>query len=151
MRVRIDLKTPMRDGVELAADLYYPEHGERLWIGIQPWCDGHIGMFGSSYPGFTQILPATQRSSFVEGLVPMANQEDNYGHLRCDGVLQLQNTVNFVWLGDRLRQVVTGEFCELEEIYRRLPLQTALDDLADRAHALRRFQRSRHGFHRDAC
>ncbi len=192
MRVRIDLKTPMRDGVELAADLYYPEHGERFpvlllrspystqfprymqwmkrfvgagyavfmqdcrgryksegkwrpyvdetndgydtqeWIGIQPWCDGHIGMFGSSYPGFTQILPATQRSSFVKGLVPMANQEDNYGHLRCDGVLQLQNTVNFVWLGDRLRQEVTGEFCELEEIYRRLPLQTALDDLADR-------------------
>jgi putative CocE/NonD family hydrolase len=192
MRVNIDLKTPMRDGVNLVADLYYPEEGERFpvlllrspystqfprymewmkrfvaagyavfmqdcrgryksegiwrpyvdetndgydtqeWIGIQPWCDGRIGMFGSSYPGFTQILPATQRSSFVKGLVPMANQEDNYGHLRCNGVLQLQNSVNFVWLGDRLRQEVTAEYCELDEIYRRLPLVTALDDLADR-------------------
>jgi len=24
------------------------------WIGAQSWCDGTIGMFGISYPGFTQ-------------------------------------------------------------------------------------------------
>ena len=32
------------------------------WIGSQDWCDGNIGMYGTSYPGFTQLLPAPYRS-----------------------------------------------------------------------------------------
>jgi putative CocE/NonD family hydrolase len=209
VRVHLDLKVPMRDGVVLSADLYRPPAGERFpallcrtiydnqrprdvdwacafarhgyavvvqdcrgrydsdgrwepyvceaadgydtqqWIGAQPWCDGTIGTYGVSYVGFTQILPAPFRSPYVKALVPIANQEDNFGHIYCDGVLQLQNAVNFAWIGDRTVHSylafafgagpwaggAPGEGRRLvdpDALYRRLPLATALDDLADR-------------------
>jgi hypothetical protein len=104
------------------------------WVSAQPWCDGHIGTFGVSYPGFTQILPAPFRHPAVQALVPIAHQEDNYGHLRYNGVLQLQNTMNFLRLGRR--QLQTPLFDHVGwldlSIYRRLPLLTALDDLGER-------------------
>lgn len=102
------------------------------WVGAQPWCDGSIGMFGTSYVGFTQLLPAPLRSPYVKALVPIANQEDNYGHLRYNGVLQLQNAMNFMHLGPRMLQPAHIELINLKEVYRRLPLISALDDLADR-------------------
>jgi putative CocE/NonD family hydrolase len=49
------------------------------WVGQQPWSDGKIGMFGTSYPGFTQLLPAPYRSAFVKAIMPVAAQSDNYG------------------------------------------------------------------------
>ena len=103
------------------------------WVGAQPWCDGNIGMFGRSYVGYTQILPAHLRSPYVKALVPMANQEDNYGHMRVDGVLQLQNVMNFIWLGNRTNQNISLEgVIDMDELYWRLPLISALDDVADR-------------------
>jgi uncharacterized protein len=118
------------------------------WVGTQPWCDGNIGTFGVSYVGFTQILPAPFRSPYVKGLVPTANQEDNFGHIYCDGALQLQNAVNFAWIGSRsvqtyygvafgvdLRSNTTGQRLQLvdpDALYQRLPLISALDGVADR-------------------
>jgi putative CocE/NonD family hydrolase len=102
------------------------------WLGEQDWCDGTIGTFGVSYPGFTQILPAPLRSPYVKALVPIANQEDNYGHMRYNGVLQLQNAMNFIWLGDRTNQNAPRDLINWDQVYRRLPLLTALDDIGDR-------------------
>jgi len=216
VRVHLDLKVPMRDGILLSADLYRPPTGERFpallcrtiydnqrprdvewafafaqhgyavliqdcrgrydsdgvwdpyvceaadgydtqqWTGAQPWCDGRIGTFGVSYVGFTQILPAPLRSPYVKALVPIANQEDNFGHIYCDGVLQLQNAMNFAWIGSRTVQTYYAaafgvamsaagaapgagpRLVDPEALYRRLPLISALDDIADRP-AYRRF------------
>lgn len=192
IRIQLDLKIPMRDGVKLYAALYRPVDGERFpvllirspystqhpryvdwavrfarsgyavvmqdgrgryesegkwrpyvdeaddgydtqqWLGAQNWCDGNIGTFGVSYPGFTQLLPAPYRSPYVKALVPIANQEDNYGHMRYNGVLQLQNAMNFIWLGDRTNQNAPRDLIDWEEIYRRLPLINALDSIGDR-------------------
>jgi putative CocE/NonD family hydrolase len=192
VQIQLDLRIPMRDGVELYGAIYRPELGDcfpvllirspystqhpryiewalrfvesgyavvmqdsrgryesdgkwrpyideaqdgydtQEWIGNQSWCDGTIGMFGISYPGFTQILPAQYRSKFVKALVPIANQEDNYGHLRYNGILQQQNAMNWIWLGDRTNQNAPRELIDWDEVYRRLPLLTALDDIADR-------------------
>ncbi|MBI4474857.1 MAG: CocE/NonD family hydrolase [Acidobacteria bacterium] len=51
------------------------------WIGSQPWSNGKIGMFGRSYPGFTQLLPAPYRSPFVKAIMPEAAQSDNFGSI----------------------------------------------------------------------
>lgn len=103
------------------------------WIVQQPWCDGNIGMFGRSYVGFTQILPAPFRCPAVKALVPMINQEDNYGHHRCNGVLQLQNAMNFLWLGNRTNQNLTqNAVIDMQQVYRRLPLISALDEFCER-------------------
>jgi len=192
IRVQLDLRIPMRDGVELYAALYRPPQGDQFpvllirspygtefpryvpwmerfvesgyavilqdcrgryqsggvyepyihetsdgydtqqWIGAQSWCDGNIGTFGSSYPGFTQILPATLRSPYVKGLVPMAHQEDNYGHLRYNGLLQLQNVINFIWIGSREVEYVASRYLNFEELYRHLPILTAPEGIAER-------------------
>jgi len=102
------------------------------WLVRQPWCDGTIGTFGISYPGFTQILPATLRSPHLKALVPTANQEDNYGHLRFNGVLQLENAMNFLRLGNRTLQIDGTSAIDMALIHRRLPLISALDDVSDR-------------------
>ncbi|MGH2457310.1 MAG: CocE/NonD family hydrolase [Chloroflexota bacterium] len=101
------------------------------WLGQQPWCDGQIGTFGVSYLGFTQVLPAPLRSPYARALVPIANQQDNYGHLYCDGVLQLQNAIHFARIGNRTMRSTSYPLLDLDSIYRRLPLISALDDVAD--------------------
>jgi uncharacterized protein len=102
------------------------------WVGSQPWCNGRIGTFGISYVGFTQLLPAAFRSPYVQALVPTANQEDNFGHIYVDGVLQLQNTVNFGRLGNRNLQNVPWSYVDVDRLYRRLPLSDALDGVTPR-------------------
>lgn len=57
------------------------------WVAEQPWCNGSIGMFGYSYVGFTQTLAALGSHPALKALVPVASQQDNYGHWRVNGVL----------------------------------------------------------------
>ena len=127
-RGRFESEGKWRPYVDEANDGYDTQE----WLGAQSWCDGNIGTFGISYPGFTQILPAALRSSYAKALVPIANQEDNYGHLRYNGVLQLQNAMNFMWIGNRTLQNVAREQIDMEQVYRRLPLISALDSIAER-------------------
>ncbi|MEW5978993.1 MAG: CocE/NonD family hydrolase [Acidobacteriota bacterium] len=102
------------------------------WLSRQGWCNGQVGTFGISYPGFTQVLMAASPQPCLKALVPIANQEDNYGHLRYNGLLQLQNAMNFVWVGRRTNQNAPRDLIDWPAVYRRLPLLTALDDIADR-------------------
>ena len=64
-----------------------PEDGydTQEWIGAQEWCDGNIGMFGSSYIGYTQSMTAPLRSKYLKALVPVNSQQDNFGHWRQTG------------------------------------------------------------------
>ena len=60
------------------------------WVGHQPWCNGSIGMFGTSYPAYTQVAPAPFRSKYVKALVPVSAQSDNYGSVwSTDGIFHL--------------------------------------------------------------
>ena len=191
MRIRIDVRVAMRDGVELSTDVYMPQDGgpfpalllrtiydnqgdrgfafvprfveagyavvmqdcrgrfdsdgawepyvheaadgydTQEWIGAQPWCDGNIGTFGSSYIGFTQTQTAPLRSRYLKALVPSASQEDNYGHWYIDGALQLHTAVNFINMAGRTMQRGPRSLMDSEELYRRLPLISAIDDIVD--------------------
>ena len=101
------------------------------WLGAQPWCDGTIGTFGVSYLGFTQTLPATLRSRSLRALVPIAGQQDNFGHFYVDGALQLHIALNFINMAGRTMQWGTRRLMNSEQLYRRLPLVSALDDTVD--------------------
>ncbi len=101
------------------------------WLGTQPWCDGTIGTFGVSYLGFTQTLPATLRSRYLRALVPIAGQQDNFGHFYVDGALQLHIALNFINMAGRTMQWGTRRLMNSDELYRRLPLVSALDDIVD--------------------
>jgi uncharacterized protein len=99
------------------------------WIGRQPWCDGNIGTFGISYVGFTQILPAPLRSEYLKAVLPIANQEDNFGHLWINGAYQLQIGIYFFQMGRRTMQDTSAARMDLEPVYRHLPVSTALDEI----------------------
>ncbi len=134
--VEKNVPVPMRDGVQLGADIYRPsaagrfpvllcrtpynkngqealakffvEHGYAVvvvdsrglhaskgqwnpytdeardgydtqqWVGQQPWSTGQVGMFGRSYPGYTQVAPAPLRSQYVKAIMPEAAQSSNF-------------------------------------------------------------------------
>ena len=60
------------------------------WVGHQPWSNGNVGMFGTSYPAYTQVAPAQYRSPYVKALIPVSAQSDNYGSVwGSDGIVHL--------------------------------------------------------------
>jgi hypothetical protein len=48
------------------------------WIGVQPWSNGRVGMFGNSYPGHTQIVVGAERPRFLKALAAGGLTADLY-------------------------------------------------------------------------
>ena len=48
------------------------------WIAAQPWCDGQVAMFGTSYGGFTALQVALHRPPHLKAIVPMYATDDRY-------------------------------------------------------------------------
>ena len=48
------------------------------WVARQPWCDGKLGMFGSSYMGATQLQAAAERPSGLGAICPIQAVSDYY-------------------------------------------------------------------------
>ena len=85
------------------------------WVGHQPWCNGNIGMFGTSYPAYTQVAPAQYRSPYVKALVPVSAQSDNYGSVwASDGIFHLAFGPKWAAAagGDRREQAGAGRRLE---------------------------------------
>ena len=101
------------------------------WIGRQPWCDGNIGTFGVSYPGFTQTQPAPLQSPYVTALVPIASRQDMYGHVYEGGALSLHTSLFLGVIAGRTVQSTGFGLVDWDELYMRLPLVSALDDIVD--------------------
>jgi putative CocE/NonD family hydrolase len=55
------------------------------WIISQPWSDGNIVTYGSSYPGITAELVATLNHPAVKGIIPMHNYFDLYTDIASPG------------------------------------------------------------------
>jgi len=48
------------------------------WAASQPWCDGKLGMFGSSYMGATQLQVAAKRPGRLAAICPIQAVSDYY-------------------------------------------------------------------------
>jgi hypothetical protein len=48
------------------------------WMASQPWCNGNVGMFGSSYGGFTSLQVASLRPPHLKAIVPIYATDDRY-------------------------------------------------------------------------
>jgi putative CocE/NonD family hydrolase len=61
------------------------------WIGAQPWCDGGIGTFGSSYAGATQHAMAIANAPYLKAMIPRNAMSDfgQYG-VRHNGAFELR-------------------------------------------------------------
>jgi hypothetical protein len=101
------------------------------WVAAQPWCDGQVGTFGVSYPGFTQTCAAPAGSKHLKALVPIASQEDNFGHHRNDGAIAWANTVFFANMMGRTMQTEALNLLDMQAVWRRLPLFNTWDEVGD--------------------
>jgi uncharacterized protein len=53
------------------------------WVAHQPWCNGNVGMTGSSYLGLVQWLAAAQRPASLRTIVPINIGRPPYMHELC--------------------------------------------------------------------
>lgn len=100
------------------------------WVGKQKWCNGKIGTFGLSYPGFTQTYPATLRSKYLKALVPIASQQDNYGHHRINGVIHYAVTLAFLNMVGRTVKNSSLQYFDFQKLVRHLPIKDAFSIVA---------------------
>jgi len=73
--------TDASDGV--AVDEYAPaEQADGYdaieWFAAQPWCNGNVGMIGTSYSGFTCIQVAMHQPPHLKAIVPINATDDRY-------------------------------------------------------------------------
>ena len=59
------------------------------WISNQTWCDGHIGMWGSSYVGATQWQAAVEHPPGLTTITPTATFSSFYRNLYLGGAVRL--------------------------------------------------------------
>ena len=100
------------------------------WIGEQEWCDGNLGTFGLSYPGFTQTLPATLRSKYLKAVAPIASQQDNYGHHRVNGVIHHNVAFAFLNMLGRSMQYESLKHFDQDTFFFELPIDTAMEKVS---------------------
>jgi hypothetical protein len=67
------------------------------WIARQPWFDGHLGMWGSSYLGYTQWAAATQPQSapHLIALMPILTSAQFYTPAYADGVFAFDSVLKW--------------------------------------------------------
>lgn len=59
------------------------------WLGQQPWCNGRIGMWGSSYVGATQWQAAVEHPPGLSTITPTATWSSFYRNLYLGGAVRL--------------------------------------------------------------
>jgi putative CocE/NonD family hydrolase len=80
--VRLDVRgTGGSDGVN--TDEYVPQEQEDgydavEWLAKQPYSNGCVGMFGTSYGGFTAVQVAMHRPPHLKAIAPMYATDDRY-------------------------------------------------------------------------
>src|SRR5262249_19729664 len=53
-------------------------HDAVEWAAGQPWCNGMVGMWGTSYGGITSLKTAAHRPAHLKAIVPINATTDNF-------------------------------------------------------------------------
>lgn len=86
-----------------AADEYPPEEQADLveviaWLAAQPWCNGRVGMFGTSYSGFNSLQIACEEAPALGAVLAIYATDDRW-------------TDDVHWRGGALRLVDLVDYC----------------------------------------
>jgi putative CocE/NonD family hydrolase len=68
------------------------------WLGEQPWCEGPIGMIGSSYMGLTQWAVAGVADGAIGALSPSITASNFHGQAYGGGSLSLETAFSWVMI-----------------------------------------------------
>jgi putative CocE/NonD family hydrolase len=74
-------------------------HDTVEWIATQPWCDGQVGMDGSSYAGMTQLRAAAEQPPHLRCIVPAVPSVDFFREVPyMGGCFARVHTINWAHL-----------------------------------------------------
>jgi uncharacterized protein len=98
---RLDLRGTGTSGGD-ATDEYPAREQQDLgavltWLSAQDWCDGSIGMYGTSYSGFNSLQMACERPPELKAVIAIYASDDRYTddvHYR-GGALKLLDLVDY--------------------------------------------------------
>src|SRR4051794_19427438 len=82
----------------------YPEAEQQdlveviAWLADQPWCNGNVGMFGTSYSGFNSLQTACERPPALKAVCAIYSSDDRW-------------TDDVHWRGGALRLVDLVDYC----------------------------------------
>ncbi|MDJ0751871.1 MAG: CocE/NonD family hydrolase [Ardenticatenaceae bacterium] len=78
------------------------------WMAAQPWCDGHIGMFGDSWQAMIQFAAASTGNPHLKAIMPVSSSLDSYSAVNYRGGVY-NNTFNtlFSWSTGALEVMAT--------------------------------------------
>ena len=68
------------------------------WLADQPWCDGNVGMWGTSYSGFNSLQIACERPPALKAICAIYASDDRW-------------TDDVHWRGGALRLVDLVDYC----------------------------------------
>ncbi|GAB5466998.1 MAG: CocE/NonD family hydrolase [Rhodospirillales bacterium] len=80
--LRVDMRGS-GDSEGLMADMYSREeledaHHVIAWIAAQPWCDGRVGMFGTSWGGTASLQAAVDAPAALKAIIAVCATDDRY-------------------------------------------------------------------------
>jgi uncharacterized protein len=81
---------PAREQVDLCAVI--------AWLADQPWCDGSVGMWGTSYSGFNSLQIACEQPPALKAIVAIYATDDRW-------------TDDVHWRGGQLRFIDLVDYC----------------------------------------
>ena len=97
----------------------YPESEQRdlaeviAWLAAQPWSNGRVGMFGTSYSGFNSIQMACERPPALDAICAIYATDDRY-------------TDDVHYMGGALRAIDLVDYCHYMTPMNALPPVPAL-------------------------
>jgi uncharacterized protein len=83
------------------------------WLAGQPWCDGNVGMYGTSYSAFNSLQMAVERPPALKGVIAIYGSDDRY-----------RDDVH--WMGGALRLLDLVDYCHYMTPMNALPPVPAL-------------------------
>ncbi|MDX6301894.1 MAG: uncharacterized protein QOF53_3108 [Nocardioidaceae bacterium] len=99
---RLDLRGTGSSGGDAVDE--YPAVEQRdlceviAWLADQPWCDGSVGMWGTSYSGFNSLQVACERPPALKAVCAIYSSDDRW-------------TDDVHWRGGALRLVDLVDYC----------------------------------------
>ena len=82
----------------------YPESEQQdladviAWIAAQPWCNGNVGMYGTSYSAFNSLQMAAERPPALKAVLSIYGSDDRY-------------TDDVHWMGGTRRLLDLVDYC----------------------------------------
>jgi len=100
------------------------------WAGNQPWANGKVGMFGSSYVGYTQLASAVMHPPSLKTITPTITFSDLSRLAYVNGALALGAMVSWGYLAGAMMAVMRHPGNDLEKALLMGQLISAVDGMS---------------------